>query len=341
MHGTALIVQGGCFGARAEPAPLLWDDVESTYEAVADGEIVPIGDPYPFVQNTDGMEFATASTRDLRGVSQAHYIGYGVPYDHMFLGGRDYNPGGGNAYREMYISWYIRMDTSSTSASSKLIRFWAGGHNGRTYRLSWTTMHLIYDYAEDMGTESDPWAMTHHSLLPGGVSSWNTWDGEESLGQWHRLEFYFRASTGADTADGRILTMTDGRAEHDIHLSTWREAQDPVEGAIRPGPRFGDDPPNRVGLIGIDPSVPIGDYIVELDDIYVDSTPARIELCNMPRWQDRPGAHCELQPSSEEWSDARIHATANRGSLGAGDAWLYVVRQDRTANADGFRVRLP
>lgn len=336
-HGQELVIRGGCFGERALGRPLLWDDAESAYADVIDGAPVPVGEEYPFLTNVDArVRFATAASRSQRGRSAAHYAGYGANHRQNYLGGHDYDPDGrGGAHREMYVSWYVRLDTpSADAASAKLIRFWAGDHNGRTYRMSWTTMHLTYDYIEDVATESDRWAVVNHTLTP---ISWDTWDGEDALGEWHRLELYFRQSTSPEATDGRILLTTDGRIEHDLRLATWLPERPQASDEIREGPRFGDDPPNRLGLIGLDPSVSIGDYVVELDDVYVDSTRARVEVCDVARWSARAGALCEIQPEAS-WSAERISVRANLGAHSGGEAWLYVVAPEGRVNEDGLPV---
>lgn len=336
-HGERVEVTGTCFGERAVATPLEWDDAESAYDEVVDGASVPTGDGYPFAGNPDGrIRFATAASRSVRGVSRAHYLGDGAEHNHNTLRGHDY--GRTEAHREMYLSWYVRLDArSSDRASAKLLRLWAGDHNGRTYRLSWTTMHLTYGYSEDRGTEADPWATTSHTLAD--TPSWSTWSGEDALEAWHRVELYFRQSSSPDDADGRILCLTDGRVEHDLTAATWIAERPARPEELRDRPRFGDDPPNRLALIGLDPSVPIGDYVVELDDVYVDSTLARVELCDVARWSDRPGATCEIQPESA-WGDDRVGVQLNRGALADGDAYLYVIRPDGAVNEEGLAVRL-
>ncbi len=311
--------------------PLLWDNAEDTYGgAPSDGASVPVGGGLPFAGNTgDGIEFATTDSRGMRGMSDAHYIGFGANQTGNVLNGHDYNPdGAGHGYQEFYVTWYVRVDTASAAdASAKLIRLWAGDHGGRTYRMSWTTMHLTYSYVEDVGTPSDPWATVSHPLLPDGPD-WGTWIGESELSQWHRLEVYFRASTSPDSGDGRILCTTDGRTDHDVHLSTW----------VSVG---GNDPLNRPYRLGLDPSVPIGSYIVEFDDVYIDSTPARVEICDCPRWSERSGAYCEIQPPTTIWQEDTIHVTVNQGSFNPREsAWLYVVRPDQSVNEDGQSMSL-
>ena len=63
-----------------------------------------------------------------------------------------------------------------------------------------------------------------------------------------------------------------------------------------------------------------------MDDVYVDSTFARVEACSGATWASR--GHCEMQPASA-WTDGTpgsISVTFNQGSFSASDTvYLYVV----------------
>jgi hypothetical protein len=341
-HGASYQIDGRCLGLKNPVAPLSWDNAEERYPSVQDGALVPVDDDaqggYPFRINlSDSMSFATAASQEARGVSTSHYAGFGATHKTNAFRGYDYNPEGvGHGHQEMYISWYVRTDLPSTSASTKLIRLWAGDHNGRTYRMSWTTSHLTFGYSENTGVAGDEWAFENHPLID---SQWDSWDGEDDLDNWHRVSVYFRASSSPTTTDGRIQCSTDGREEHDLDLATWLAAWDPPPDYLEQSPRAGDDPLNNIFLLGLDPSVDIGAYTVEVDDLYVDRTPARIELCDVAHWADRGGATCELQIPHTTWQDHRIELRANQGALPSGQqAYLYVMSPAGLVNDQGFPV---
>ncbi len=341
-HGASYGIEGRCLGVKVPVAPLSWDNAEDRYTSVQDGALVPVDDDrqggYPFRINlSDSMSFATASSQTVRGVSTSHYAGFGAAHKTNAFRGYDYNPDGvGHGHEELYISWYVRTDLPSTSASTKLIRLWAGDHSGRTYRMSWTTSHLTFGYSENTGVAGDEWAFENHSLID---SQWNAWDGEDDLGSWHRVSVYFRASSSPTADDGKIHCSTDGREEHDLDLATWLAAWDPLPEHVNQDPRAGADPLNNIFLLGLDPSVSIGAYTVEVDDLYVDRTPARVELCDVATWAERGGATCELQVPHTTWQDDHIELRANQGALPSGQqAYLYVVSPAGLVNEQGFPV---
>lgn len=76
-------------------------------------------------------------------------------------------------------------------------------------------------------------------------------------------------------------------------------------------------------------------YDVYIDDVYVDSTPARVEVCKESTWATRK--HCEIQPATA-WGTSSITIVANAGTLDAGTNYLYVVDSANTANTNGVGV---
>ena len=149
----------------------------------------------------------------------------------------------------------------------------------------------------------------------------------------------FRASSAPDVDDGLILCVTDGQVEHDIALATWLEPWDPEPDYVNQHKRGGNDPLNRPNILGLDPSVDIGDYIVELDDVYIDRPTARLELCDVAEWSARSSGRCELQiPSS--WDADRIEFRANQGAFAEGEPlYLYVLTADGRVNTQGLETR--
>ncbi len=75
---------------------------------------------------------------------------------------------------------------------------------------------------------------------------------------------------------------------------------------------------------------------VAVDDVYVDFTQARVELCDTSTWSNR--SRCEIQiPLS--WSPTSITINVNRGSFANGNtAYLYVVDANGHVNSQGFQV---
>jgi hypothetical protein len=65
------------------------------------------------------------------------------------------------------------------------------------------------------------------------------------------------------------------------------------------------------------------DYMIYVDDVYVDITLARVEICTSAVWED---GSCQVQIPHTTWNDTTIELTAHQGALPAGDTlYLFVV----------------
>jgi hypothetical protein len=76
---------------------------------------------------------------------------------------------------------------------------------------------------------------------------------------------------------------------------------------------------------------------IDVDDFYMDDTPARVEVCNAPTYS--ASTKCELQIPTT-WSDTAIRATLKRGYLSAGTAYVYVFNRSGNVNATGHAVTI-
>jgi hypothetical protein len=78
------------------------------------------------------------------------------------------------------------------------------------------------------------------------------------------------------------------------------------------------------------------DYHYYVDDVYMDTTWARVMICDAATWIDR--THCEIQIPSA-WSSTSITIVAHRGTFtGGSNAYLYVLDADGNVNTDGYLV---
>jgi hypothetical protein len=75
---------------------------------------------------------------------------------------------------------------------------------------------------------------------------------------------------------------------------------------------------------------------IDVDDFYMDSTRARVEVCDAATWSAR--TRCELQLPTA-WSDASITATFKKGYLPSSTtAYVYVTNAAGNVNAAGFPI---
>jgi hypothetical protein len=81
---------------------------------------------------------------------------------------------------------------------------------------------------------------------------------------------------------------------------------------------------------------PTNTATIDVDDFYMDSTRARVEVCDSPTWASR--TRCELQLPTA-WSDASITATFKKGYLPSSTtAYVYVINAAGNVNAAGFPI---
>jgi hypothetical protein len=81
-----------------------------------------------------------------------------------------------------------------------------------------------------------------------------------------------------------------------------------------------------------------GDYYkMYVDDVYVDNTRKRVELCSGgPVWANR--GECSPQPAVT-WSDSTISISANTaGFISGSSAYFYVVGTDGDAIGSGYLI---
>jgi len=97
---------------------------------------------------------------------------------------------------------------------------------------------------------------------------------------------------------------------------------------------------DTVLLGGMDGSPANHDYFVYIDDVYIDRTRARVEVCDAARWAER--THCEVQLPVNQWADDMLQIRVNRGSFAAGSTQrLYVIDHDGEVNDTGFPITFP
>lgn len=175
---------------------------------------------------------------------------------------------------------------------------------------------------------------------------------ENDVKVWKRWELYMRndspasAHNGAEYLwlDGKLLTGTIRYSnntqvtdrEHMNLLTDDCSTQNIYMQDVRIGAMVHNDDP-----CGDRDAVSAPD-ITFLDDAYIDSTRARIEICDSATWsaKESNGAICEIQIPKETWNDTTIKFTANKGSFTAGEQlYLYVINSEGSVNEDGIEVK--
>lgn len=144
------------------------------------------------------------------------------------------------------------------------------------------------------------------------------------MNTWFRVEMYKRLSTPGLT-DGAVF----------VRMFGVDAAANPEAMTRAAGETFELD---TVLLGTMDGSPANHSYDILIDDVYIDTTQARVEICDTSTWSAR--AHCEIQSASTWAADGRnIDVTLMRGSFAEGTmAYVYVVDSSGNANEMGYPI---
>jgi len=315
-----LTIVGQNFGVKNQAPPVFFDMVDEAlingvkndlYAALPDGDIVPQGTQYPWIRS--GVSPGGAGPIRI-GPSRGPYGSRARVYYGDFEGDTNRQDGwlewpAGfpdpelGIVTELYESWYFRpsFDPSDQNGSHKFIRVWDSRTSKSVgIRVSWTQMHLTYDQKGD-----------------GTRPSWGDWGGTPN--QWNKMEIYINSSTGV------IKTWVNSNLIHDI--SDFEPGGDNSTGS------FQGIQPRLWGLDGSGDANWVGENIM-LSDLYADSTQARVELCDAPKWSDC--AIREPQPAIT-WTNDEISVRINSGALpDLSNSFVYVITDSGITNWIGY-----
>jgi len=141
--------------------------------------------------------------------------------------------------------------------------------------------------------------------------------------QWQRLEFYAQKSSSPAKSDGIWREQRIGKSNPNFNYT-----QEMTHLAD-------NDPWRFVALTHAVASVVDGyvDLKVYMDDVYVDTSQARVEMCDSSTWASRK--HCEIQPASS-WVDGQVKVNLNSGSFKNGQTvYIYVLDSSGAVNSNG------
>lgn len=293
--GKLLTIYGKNFGNA--PLPFLWDNVDTNYKNISNNKKVPVSRTYPW--------------------EAAHPWGEnGSPWAKPVRFGKDISNSKGWSYhgirkaylkkptalspsktRSLYVSWMFKptISPSKKKGSNKFIRIW-DDFSGKKTRISWTQMHLTYG-AKDV---------QKHSKI-----SWKGWPGKSK--RWNRHEIL------VDSEQNIIKTWVNQKINHNIN--------DFKKSPIKKG--------LTVFLLGFDPSFAerYEDLKFYLDDIYISSTQARVEISTSKVWG---GGDQHIQPPTQ-WKENEITIQLNTDSLPKEHKlFLYVIDSTGKVNTIGF-----
>ncbi len=325
-HKGAVTIAGTGFGAKAQVAPLVWDDASGANVLDKWSGYWPTTAP----TSSSNMQYMTP----IRGVNPPHNrVGKYLTGAHE--GCSDANSGVNVAVWKdfnkveggyLYLSYYSFVDTGwvfNVGASPPDGNFKTFGYSmqGSIYELPnnwyetlWNTLGLglwsqtATDYTSAINDDS--------SRLNGGVF-WGHMINPIG-GAWVKREILIKTSS---TNTGAI-TITENNGTPSV---TYAGITDPYSGTARSaGPG---------GFVRACGSVNNRRYFA---DLYMDTTPQRVVLANNANYAATTITELQIPTS---WSDTSIGITVNLGTFSAGQtAYLFVLNSTGTPSAAGFAV---
>lgn len=308
-HGQTVSISGAAFGTKSTAVPQLWDTVDNKYTGLSHGATIPIGKnancitgTCPWDSNGSGQnltKYWTAEQRHSRSTAIYHAQTTTNTWEAGMAGHTL------TGATQIYLAWWTKIEPNINGGG--------GGNSSKILRLSGSAYH------GDPGRQTLSWDPNSGA---GGVYAYDNQYCQTYLdsgpdtgdGNWHFIEIWANQNSkfikvAVDGADKPTLsTATCGAWNWDY---IWKIGAE----------RGGTSPPL---------------FELWMDDIYADSTPARVTVCSGSTWSSR--SKCEIQIPSA-WSDSSITATVNQGAFADGStAYLYVIDSTGAVNSGGIPV---
>jgi hypothetical protein len=304
VGATTLTLEGSSFGAKSTAAPMKFDNFDDGTE----GESIATGGYWSVYAS--GADVPTYESANGRTGSTYHSYNYMELGESAQIRTPQYTTEWEGADKSIYISFYMYVDRH-TSESHNQLKVWRllNYFDGGTARYP----SLAYFHYVDSNFTQWTGASSGCTSSSGAASDYYG-IAEET---WQRVEIIVNTGTvGGDGTweihlDESLVADDDGAHEsvynntcyfHQLELGEW----------------------NSTGGTGR--------AITMWDDVYIDNSWARVEVCNSGK------THCELQPPTA-WSASSITATLNQGSFADDDTvYAYVIDSvgDSSVASDSF-----
>jgi hypothetical protein len=319
MHGSAVTISGGGFGVKSHAAPLKWDNFEN-------GTLGSNVESTGYWTNYGGSGDIKFTDSRLR-----HPLSTRSVVDKMTYSWPNTTPNS-NFYRldvwpyagKKYFTGYLYVDLVNLVTpgewQAKLIHVLSG-----TEHADWPVLALQSWWTESgqVGNNGNYFEFAY----TGGewYSAWNDW---VRAGEWVRFEVEWQDSSSYTATDG-FARFTAYHPNESVVSSTRTGTTMAADGKTITTPHFG------YLLVNEQYGHEVDTY---WDDIYMDDTWARVELCAGSTWVGR--SNCEIQVPSA-WSPDSITIDATLGALANdSNAYLYIVDANGNANSNGYPVTL-
>jgi hypothetical protein len=301
-NGGQITISGSSFGTKSPAAPILWDQFNS---------------------GTAGQNLSSSPKWEAYKGSGPQYSAT-QPYGGSGLSAHNvarYSEGESSGF-ETAVSYFNGTDELYYSFMS---RYTGPGDGGRVYKNGRMNTGTNRYSGDGMLAISDNYIFYRpgsSSIYPDGRHFNST---NIASGNWQRHQMYGKLSSPSGSSNGKIWVQIASESKTYSNIVTRGSGYSFKYGTI------------ILGLMMA--NMNSGDvHYMYVDDVYVDKTLARVELCDASTWSNRKA--CDLQIPSA-WSGTSITATVNQGAFANNSkAYLYVVDAAGNANSQGYPVTL-
>jgi hypothetical protein len=314
-NGSSITIAGSGFGIKSTAAPLIWDNFEYGSD----------GDNLDTASSGKWTHYQTGSVVNKVKISTGqHYGGSRSAYNALWQ-----RPDGdegqefGTAYQkfspvdEAYVSMVVRWDTDATGTTSG---FW------KWFRLN--NKEHVYSGVPNIDCTLFPQSSWLAAAQNDGVN-YKQQDLTINYAKqiWFRIEYYLKLSTQGGTDGLAQLYVNNSLLPTNLWTATTRGVgiASQLSNLLLPFMWVNGNNNEK--------------YYVWVDDVYVDNTRQRVELCDSSTWNNR--THCEIQIPSVWDGNSNpnsISITVNQGSFTNLNKYLYVVDKDGNVNTNGYSI---
>ena len=294
---------GTDFGAS--PTQLKWDDFDSgtNSEDIGNSWNLPDADNHPVYSNSNNRTNSTLNAYSNNGTDDLEYNHSGT-------------------ISTVYVTFWMYSTRSITDSTynNKWLKIW---HDGVDFQPEIT---LITQWAGpgsqcNLANENLVYVFTDTITNP-------------TVSTWERIEVYAEESTSPGgtfdgTADGNVYVWQQVGGEGNTFTLTAEQENVATNSS-------GDSRHwERVCLMEYNRSSG-GSTTTRVDDVYISSSRARVEVGDNATWANCTHREIQLQTA---WSTSSITVTVNQGSFSTGTAYLFVIDENGDASA-GYEITI-
>lgn len=338
-NGQNVFISGSGFGEKTVAAPIYWDNLES-YElnssASVNGWIIRAGTPTISNEKTYSGSRAIRYSNTAFDVFQQMSRDMGMIFnDTFYFEGKVYLDDTGNTcdryqWKNIMLSsspgaYFPNEETIPPTTSIMYMNTWRDTTNDIIVGGRWfNTGNPQFNYGGNF-TVGIPNGTPYYGEITAPFDLF-------PLKKWFDYKIIAKQSSAPDVADGSVIISIDdiqkisasGIITYGPNDGLWRYMM--LGGTIASCRMLPEDTQTNPN------------YRIYYDDIYVDRTQARIEICDTASWHAR--THCEIQPATS-WNDNDITFNMNKGSfINGSNAYIYAIDENGIANSNGYPVTI-